>query len=338
MSQLGRNGSDEISHFLNGSATYSLAEKTTLTAEGSFGVRGGGANGVTAFERTLGTGTAVSTSRETDNDTGGLNGDAALVLRRQFASGGGGGGEAGDGGGGRGGFGRGFGGPRGGSGTQSDHELAVEARYTHFDTDNLGFFSDLALGDVLTGVQSQTTDQTNDEASLQLDYTRPVGALKLEVGAKANAEWVASDSRFEVGPDLGQLVVDPNQTNAFDYDRQILAGYVQGARPLGPVQVQVGLRAEVAQRAFNLLTELPAEANPFVDPDAETSQSYTSLFPSAFVTYSFVAGHARQGRLLAPASSGRGRSSSTRSRTSPTRRSSASATRRSGPSTPTRTS
>ncbi len=289
VSQLGINGSDETSHFLNGSATYSLAEKTTLTAEGSFGFRDGGSNGITDFERTLGSGAAVATSRETDNNTGGLNGDAALVLRRQFASGGGGGGEGGPGGG-RGGFGRGFGGPRGGGGTQSDHELAVEARYTHFENDNLGLFVDLATGDVLNGVQSQTSDEANDEASLQLDYTRPVGALKLEVGAKGTAEWVASDSEFEVGPTAGELVVDPSQTNAFAYDRQILAGYVQAARPLGPVQVQVGLRAEIAQRAFDLLTELPPAANPFFDPDAETSQSYTSLFPSAFVTYALEPG------------------------------------------------
>ncbi|PAP76503.1 outer membrane beta-barrel family protein [Rubrivirga marina] len=288
--QLGDSGNDESSHFLNGSATYDLGESTTLTAEGSFGFRDGTTNGLTTFERTIGGGSPVETFRDIDNDSDGLNGDAALVFRRRFEnamdSGGGAGGDAG---GGRMRMG-GFGGSRGGGGAQSDHELAIETRYTHFENGGLGLFLDLATDDVLTGVQSQTTDQINDEASFQVDYTRPVGPLKLELGTKASAEWVASDSEFLSGDTRDDLEIDPNQTNAFDYDRQIVAAYVQGARPLGPFQAQVGLRAEYAQRNFDLLTELPEEANPFIDPDAETSLSYTSLFPSAFLTYALEPG------------------------------------------------
>ncbi|MDT7857767.1 TonB-dependent receptor [Rubrivirga sp. S365] len=284
----GANERDESSHFFNGSATYELADKTTLSAEGSFGLRSGGQDGRTLFERTTNGGAPALTTRETDNDTDGLNGDLALVFRRQFADAAGGG--AAEGGGGRRGGWGGRGGPRGGGGTQSGHELALETRYTRFDNEDLGLFTDLVTGDVLTGVQSQTADETTDEASFQADYTRPVGALKLEVGAKANAEWVASDSDVQSGDDMGSLVPDLDQTNAFDYDRQILAGYVQGAHPLGPVQVQVGLRAEVARRNFDLRTPLPPGASTFFDPDAPTDQTYTSLFPSAFVTYALAPG------------------------------------------------
>ena len=287
--QLGDSGNDESSHFLNGSATYDLGRNATLTAEGSAGFRDGSTNGLTTFERVTDGGAPVETLRDIGNDSDGLNGDVALVFRRRFenAMDSGSGAGAGGGGGMRMG---GFGGPRGGGGAQSDHELAVETRYTHVENDGLGLFLDLATGDVLTGVQSQTTDQANDEASFQVDYTRPVGPLKLELGTKATAEWVASDSEFLTGPSRDGLEVDPNQTNAFDYDRQIVAAYVQGARPIGPFQAQVGLRAEVAQRNFDLLTELPEAANPFIDPDAETSLRYTSLFPSAFLTYALEPG------------------------------------------------
>ena len=281
----------EQSHFFNGSVTRRFGESTTLSAEGSFGVRDGENDGATAFLRTFPDSPDEATVRRSDSNSDGVNGDLALVFRRQFPSGGG---EAqGQGGGGRGGFGGGRpgrGGPRGGGGAQTDHELAVEARYTYVENDDLGLFTDLLTGDVLTGVQSQTADQTTGEASFQVDYTRPVGALKLEVGGRASDERVASDSEFFVGLSEAALVVDPDQTNAFDYDRQILAGYVQGARPVGPLQVQVGLRAELAQRAFDLATPLPEGYNPGFDVDAAGEQSYASLFPSAFVTYAVEPG------------------------------------------------
>ena len=286
--QFALDGSAEQSHFFNGSAAYLLSESTTLTTEGSFGVRTGDTGVTTEFLRTFPDGGTSETVRESDSDSDGLNGDIALILRRQFQGAGGGGAEAG--GGGRGGFRRGFGGPRGGGGTQSDHELALEARYTHFDNDNLGLFTDLITGDVLTGVQSQTSDQANDEASFQVDYTRPLGVMKLEVGGKATAENVASDQEYLTGASMDDLEIDPNQTNAFDYERQIGAVYLQGARPVGPLQVQLGLRGEVARRNFDLATPLPAGYNPGYDLEAAGDQTYASLFPSAFVTYSFGPG------------------------------------------------
>ena len=293
--QIGTTDSDDRSHFFNGSATYTLAEGTTLAAEGSLGVRSNGSDGLTTFTRfARPTGTALDStlsSRDADNDGDGLNGDLALVFRRQFAAGGGGGegGQAGSGGG-RGGFRGGFGGPRGGGGTQGGHELAVETRYTRNGNDGIGLFVDTNTGLVVAPpITQQGQDQTNDEASFQVDYTRPVGTGKLEVGGKLNSEWVTSDSRVDVGFDMDDLDPDPNQTNAFEYDRQIAAVYLQGARGFGDLQVQAGLRAEYAQRSFDLSTEVPEAFRQGLDL-TETDQDYTSLFPSAFVTYAFEPG------------------------------------------------
>ena len=292
LTQLGTSGNEDVSNFFNGSATYTLSEGTTLAAEGSLGLRSNGSDGLTEFTRTVG-GATIPSRRTTENDGDGYNGDLALIFRRQFAAGGGGGegGQAGGGGrGGRGGFG-GFGGPRGGGGTQGGHELAVETRYTRNANDGLGLFIDSNTGTVLRDpFTSQFSDQTNDEASFQVDYTRPVGTGKLEVGGKLNAEWVGSDTEVETGADMGSLVVDPNQTNAFDYDRQIAAVYLQGARGLGPFQVQAGVRAEYAQRAFNLSTEIPADFLEGAGDLSDTDQDYASLFPSAFLTYAIEPG------------------------------------------------
>ena len=291
---------NDLSNFFNGSATYTLSEGTTLAAEGSLGIRSDGSDGLTEFTRRTQDGQTVLSERTTDNDGDGVNGDIALVFRRQFpdaGASGGGGGQGGPGGGG--GFRGGFGGPRGGGGTQSGHELAVETRYTRNTNDGLGLFVDSGGQLVVPGgtfrapFTSQLQDQTTDEASFQVDYTRPVGDLKLEAGAKLNAEWVASDTAVELGDDMDTLAPDPNQTNAFDYDRQIAAVYLQAARGFGKLQLQGGLRAEAARRAFDLSTAVPSGFRP---PDAAdldldaTDQSYTSLFPSAFVTYAFEPG------------------------------------------------
>ena len=295
--QTGTGSNTNASHFLNGTATYTLFEGADLSFEGSLGLRDGLNDGATTFEFPLG---GPDSQRLNDSEGDGFNADAALVFRRKFV-GATGGGQASAGGGGGGGFrgGRGFGGPRGGGGASSDHELVLETRFTRNTNSNLGCFADLggqlpggdfgecygALTTGLTGRQSQDADQTNDEASFQVDYTRPLGALKLELGGKATAEWVSSEQDFLTGVGSGELVSDPNQTNAFDYDRQIGALYLQGARPVGPVQAQVGVRMEAARRSFDLLTEVPVRPGlPPVD-DADAEQSYVDFFPSVFLSY-----------------------------------------------------
>ena len=295
LTQTGQTDNSDLSHFFNGSATYTLNEGTTLATEGSLGIRTNGSEGLTEFTRTN-SGQTFLSKRNADNDGDGFNGDLALIFRRQFPDAGAGGqGGAGQGGpGGGGGFRGSFGGPRGGGGTQSGHELVAETRFTHNGNDGLGTFVDTNTGIVFRDpITSQLQDQTNDEASLQIDYTRPIGDIKLEAGGKLNAEWVTSDSQVETGADMANLVIDTNQTNAFDYDRQIAAVYLQAARGFGKLQLQGGLRAEHARRGFDLSTEIPDGFRPpdapDFDPDA-TDQSYTSLFPSAFATYAFEPG------------------------------------------------
>ena len=297
--QDGESGNQNTSHFFNGSANYTFFEGADLTLEGSLGLRDGVNDGFTEYDFL--TGNTDVTQRLTDTNADGFNGDIAAVFRRKFVAGGGPAASGGGPGGGMG-MGRGFGGPRGGGGTTSDHELAVETRYTRNENDDLGCFADLggqvaggdlgdcyALASGLLGRQRQTSGETNDEASFQVDYTRPVGALKLEVGAKGTAEWVTSDRTYERASG-GDFEVDPGQTNAFEYDRQIAAAYVQGSHPLGPVQLQAGVRAEYARRTFDLLTEVPVTPGiPPVDESAAT-QSYTNLFPSVFLSYPLAEG------------------------------------------------
>jgi len=287
------NGSQ--SHFLNTTFDYLLAQGTNLTLEGNFGVRSGSNSSFVNSLVTPGAGTASENERLTDGSNDGLNGDLALVFRRRFdgqnagapAGGGNRGGRGGMGGPGGGGpmmmGGRGGGGGAGLSG--GEHELALEARVTRNDGSDEDLFIQRQLDPAGTDVRERSaTDETNDTGYLQLDYARPLAGLRLEAGAKTQWEHVSSALLYERETD-GVFVSLPGRTNDFDFTQGIYAAYLQGSRSLGPFEAQVGVRAETATREFTLNTPLPpVQGLPSVDPDS-TRLSYSSLFPSAFLTY-----------------------------------------------------
>lgn len=306
--QLGDSDNLSQSHFLTGSALYAFSRSMDITLEGSLGLRNGDNDGRTQFDVTppIG-GAATRTFRDNENDTDGLNGDIALVFRQKYAQGGGGEASGGNQGGGMGGGfrGRGFGGPRGGGGTSSDHELAVEVRYTANENDDLGIFFDLDADESASLLERQVSGSTTGETSFQADYTRPLGMMKLETGFRLTDERVSNELDFGrcdpsittgCGVDGPFSEATDRPSNDFDYDRQIAAAYVQGARSLGPVQVQAGLRAEYAQRAFATRTPIPDLTGiPAPDPE-DADVSYASLFPSVFLTMPI--GQAQNGTLI----------------------------------------
>lgn len=280
--------SDQQSHFFNGTVDYTLRPGTTLGLNTTLGYRDSQRDEDVAYELN---GASIA-ERLTDADESGLNADAALVFRHRFdqaaarrgTQGGGGmgggmmmrGGGPGMGGG---------GGARSSGSGDGGHELSAEVRATLNSRDDAQLYTQTGSlpsdGTAAIPLQRQETDEANSEVYGQVDYTRPIGALRFETGAKFTARTVTNDLVFE-SDDAGTWVPDAGRSNAFDYDESILAGYVQASRPVGPLEVQLGVRAETASRDFTLRTELPAGLPP-INPDS-TSFSYQSLFPSAFVT------------------------------------------------------
>jgi outer membrane receptor protein involved in Fe transport len=191
-----------------------------------------------------------------------------------------------------GGPGGGGGGNRGGGGSRAtgSHELAIEARVSRNADDDDNLLTDQFLAPSGTASLSRAaSDQTNNEAYLQADYSRPLGGVRLETGVKALQRSLSADLDYSIGQG-GGFVNDPTRTNAFTYDEGVYAAYVQGAREFGNIALQAGLRAEAATRDFTLRGEVPA-LPPVLGVDlTATSQSYQSLFPSAFATYSFAPG------------------------------------------------
>ncbi len=249
------------------SMDLSLTPQTTLNASLNGSVRGGGSEDETALLiRDLEGGLLDSVLRSSVDDDDGLNGSFRLGLKHDFEGvseesaddnsrgrGGRGGGRGGRGGRGR--------GSRVSLGT---HGLALDVRLNASTNDDLGLLAQTAFD------QRTTRDNSQQSATLQADYARPVGETRLELGYRGDLETQATDLLTEVDLEDGFQQVD-GQTYAYDLDEQVHAAYVQVARQMGDVAIQAGLRGELASRSFILGGE---------SFDVEDA----SLFPSASAT------------------------------------------------------
>lgn len=145
----------------------------------------------------------------------------------------------------------------------------------------------VSRGDASTGaaVLPAEHDQTVNGVpawNLQSDYAQPLGSHgKLETGVKEILRRSTDDfTAAYLDSASGQFVIAPSRTTAFDYREQIGAGYALLSQQMGKVQVQAGLRLEVA-------------ATQFVLPDSALSGArydnrYASAFPSGVLSYNFT--------------------------------------------------
>jgi outer membrane receptor protein involved in Fe transport len=239
------------SHFGNATVETTLAERTTLSLSGNVSVRdGGGENLQSILSVYRDGGRQTLAERLSDTDTGGTNTTGTLAFQRRFDE-------------------------------DGTHDLSAEARVSLNTNTDDQLFAGSFDGSPLRSSFLDESDR--GESWLQVDYTRPLpGDVRLETGAKATWETIANDVRFGEGGDagLGEVTRD-----GFDYDRSIVAGYLQAAVPFGSAfEVQAGLRAEHAARQFAIDGE--GESNDF---------DYTSLFPSAFVIYNVGPGTSVKG-------------------------------------------
>lgn len=270
----------QTSHFVSLSSDLQLSRKTVVNASAQAGFRNETEKELTDFFELDDQRDPLSQlRREMLEDGNGWNADFRVGITHNFAgmSTGRAGGGAPGGGGFRGRWGGGMrgggpGGPSGGSG----HTLSIEARFDASANEGDELFTELDAGtNDMHRRQNAFTDRNNQEASLQVDYVRPIGAFRLEAGYKGDLEMMYSDLYSESAMGSGPLQPDEGLINTFDYDQQIHAVYLQLARQFGNIGTQVGLRGETANTTFTLR-----------NTDENFDNDYASLFPSAFLTYS----------------------------------------------------
>jgi outer membrane receptor protein involved in Fe transport len=159
------------------------------------------------------------------------------------------------------------------------HELGGELRFTRSDDDDHTVLWRQSPGDVAgtTRLEGQVDDVSTAQNQLvaQLDYTRTLAPrTRLETGVKGVHR--ALDRSYVLQKDPlgnGGWARSP-LSNDFTFDENIDALYAVLSHGVRKVDLQAGLRGELASRDFGLAE--PATSYPY---------SYRSLFPSAAAIY-----------------------------------------------------
>ena len=120
-------------------------------------------------------------------------------------------------------------------------------------------------------LQRTTDTQSRQSLSASVDYARPIGQTRVEVGARSEIE--RSEGTFASETALGgAFAPDADLANASERAERVHAAYLQLARQLGPVGVQAGVRGEVVRSTFDVT-------------QGAFGKDYESLFPSAALAY-----------------------------------------------------
>lgn len=161
-------------------------------------------------------------------------------------------------------------------------EFSADADYIHYSTGNVQAFNNftylpdgsLARQDRLDG----NLPAGIDIYSLKADYTHPLqGGWKLDAGAKSSQ--TKTDNVADYFSTVNSVTSpDYDKTNHFLYKETIHAAYVNGSFEGRRWSMQLGLRAEHTVSNGRQL------GNP-VKPDSAFQNTYTSLFPTAYLNY-----------------------------------------------------
>ncbi|MGV3589687.1 MAG: TonB-dependent receptor domain-containing protein, partial [Adhaeribacter sp.] len=115
---------------------------------------------------------------------------------------------------------------------------------------------------------------TSAEHTVQADYVQPIGKNNLEIGLKTITRLNSSDYFYaNLNPDNGEYVIDPSQSNNFDYHQDIFAGYTSYGFKKGDWGFKFGARLE----------ETRIDAN-FASSGTIAEQNYFNLIPSIAVS------------------------------------------------------
>lgn len=159
-----------------------------------------------------------------------------------------------------------------------DHQLVADLDFEFGEENGNTDFDQVIQQGTGDEIQQRSfSGEVYREARFDVDYEQPVGeAGRFEAGLRFNYDWQDNDYRVEDFRN-GQWVNSPDNAGIADnfmYLESVNAAYAIYSGELEPFTYQIGLRAE------NTLieTELDRSGN-------ESSQNYTNLFPSLFLSY-----------------------------------------------------
>ncbi len=157
-------------------------------------------------------------------------------------------------------------------------ELTFDVDYVNYDRsggtymDTRYFNPDGSSVGVPEIMRNQTPSKINIGVA-KIDFTRPVGKGKIEVGAKSSLVTAENNMVFENQFD-SKWELDPNRSNQFNYDENINAAYGNYSGQLNAkTKFQLGLRLEHTSSTGNSVTM-----------NKINKREYVNLFPSVFLS------------------------------------------------------
>jgi outer membrane receptor protein involved in Fe transport len=157
--------------------------------------------------------------------------------------------------------------------------ISVDADYFTFNSENSRdfFTEEFNNTGVSQGINSSALNIANQEIenfTSKIDVDFPIKKIDVSYGIKASFTKTKSDVLY-FDTLSGSAVLDPNRSNEFDYQEDVLAGYISGNTNLSEkLKMQFGLRLEDTKtKGIN------AEMN------EETTNKYTKLFPTLYFSY-----------------------------------------------------
>lgn len=161
---------------------------------------------------------------------------------------------------------------------KTGEKLSVNAHFTSYDYNrnqsvlNNYFESDNTF---LQNTEFRTDNKQDTKIyTAQADYLLPINeSSTLEVGMKSsNIQNNSSIARFNIAN--GSETIDPNNTNAFNYDEMIFAGYMNYSKDWEKFSVIAGLRAEQTNTKGISVFD-----------DQINKQDYFEIFPTISLNY-----------------------------------------------------
>lgn len=157
--------------------------------------------------------------------------------------------------------------------------ISFDADYFTFNSENSRDFFTEEFNNFgnSQGINSAALNISNQEIenfSSKIDVDFPLKKVNLSYGIKASFTKTNSDVLY-YDKLSGSAILDPNRSNEFDYQEDVLAGYISGNTNLSErLKMQFGLRLEDTRtKGIN------AEMN------EETLNKYTKLFPTIYFSY-----------------------------------------------------
>ena len=171
-----------------------------------------------------------------------------------------------------------------------EHQLLFSAIGRFFGKDQSSAFTNtVTAGQVLQPNQTTETSFKEGKYTFNIDYTKPFNEKwTLETGSQFLSNNVSND--FSVSNEEGgSFVKDPNLTNLFEYNQDVLGVYGTGSYEDKVWGLKLGARVEHTDLSTLL-----------VNTNERNNQKFTDLFPSAHTSYkyseaiSFQAGYSRR--------------------------------------------